>query len=135
MKFRKFLRLAFWQSVIVHLMFYVVNGFSFPRLKCWVLADKITQQIAYQKEKIRIAEEKFTFDEILGGAEDKAELELLREKYLELESQFQKQKGTNEKALQAKDKEVEKKKEKIKKLKSGDASTYLLIFYSNQTLS
>jgi len=69
-------------------------------LKCWVLADKLIAQISFQKERISAEDnnernetsptETFTLASLLSSAEDKAELELLKEKFDELETNLQK---------------------------------------------
>mmetsp|Transcript_26457 Transcript_26457/g.37250 ORF Transcript_26457/g.37250 Transcript_26457/m.37250 type:complete len:1253 (+) Transcript_26457:69-3827(+) len=99
------------------------NLVSFPPdvetgLKCWMLCDKFIEQVSLQKEKIAIGEEQLDTDELMAAVEDKAELQVLKEKYDDLETELQEEKSAHGHTLKTKTAEIEKLRKKVEKYKA-----------------
>jgi len=83
-------------------------------LKCWVLAEKLIQQIALQKDQINIGEATFALDDLLAAVEDRAELETLKEKYDLLEAKLEEEKNEHARTHKKKLKKLQNSKRNMK---------------------
>jgi hypothetical protein len=59
----------------------------------------VLQQIAYQREKVEIGEDKFEIKQLLNTMEDKAELEILKKKHSEIENGYEFEKTAHTQTL------------------------------------
>jgi hypothetical protein len=80
-----------------------------------LLAEKVLQQISLQRETIEVGEDKFTLQQLLSATEDKAELELLKRKFSELENDYEGEKAAHNETSREKNDEIAKLQKKIVK--------------------